>query len=511
MSLPPSRRLVPWLLALLVLSALPARAAPPSDDAGLVDATRPPAWGTWPTGRTFGSKVQRPADGAVRVCSFAQPVCVHARSSARAAMALTVLDEAERAMATLRRLALLPLPFADGTAGGSPAFDLYLVPPDALASTHDDELRDQHVPNGVKPLATADGGRRGETAGAEKLAKRGRDLGGVGRARATTHRVGFEIPSHYPVDRAAVFGLVDETLGEGCARATAIHRAVAVAMLSAIDGGESAGQLASTASYLAMAYTGCTTQALDAIDRAQARPQAASIGASTADDDLASPLLPWFLDGVLGVGAPGALVTALWYGGQQSTPLEASRFRNTPDLFGVLTKVAKARDLTLGDVLLDYTVWRGFVGDRNDGQHLAEATFTGTFGRPRFDASWPYESLPRRVAFTPLEPTGAVFVWVDLTKAPEHPRLGLRFEWEPPISMRWAIVRVDADGALVSRINVLHKRGDVAAEQEVVELEGVKGLLVVGVSVGEVALDHPYRPDEAPHELHGGTLHVFTQ
>lgn len=425
-------------------AAAPSAAAPPAA----------PSWHSWPFGRLFGSPVSRPAQGQLRLCSFEAPFCVHA-SQADGREALDVLREAERAYQVYRLQAQLPPPERDGDAGGSGAVDLYLT-----------------------------------------------ELPGA------SFRVGFEVPTRFPHDRAPVFGLIARGLG-ACSRATAVHRAVATAHLAAIDGGEAGSTFASTSAYLAMQSTGCLLPALGGVDQAQAHPEAPLLVPGEPDDPDASPLLPWMLDAWLGASAPGALVTALWYGSQQSTPAESPRFRNDPDLFTAVARLARTRKSKPDEMLLDLAVTRAFLGERSDGVHLPEGAWLGRAGRVRFDASWPHPSLPRRVAFRPVGPAGMVYIWVDLEKAPEHPQLGVRAEWEYPVTMRWAMVRVSPEGHEISRLVLPHQRGVFSADGLVMELEGAAGLLIVGVSAGEIDLDQPFHIDEAPYEHHGGTVHVF--
>lgn len=411
------------------------------------------AWETWPSGRTFDSPVSRP-QGLARVCSLDAPLCVHAKDGAAAVSALAI---AESALGTLSIQSRLPPPMPDGDRGGSSAFDLYL----------------------------ADTGAR-------------------------TLRIGTELPTSMPVDRAATFAIVSARLPDGCGRRTAIARAVATGMLAAIDGGESGGYFSATASYLAASATGCWSSVLAGIDDAQRHPERAIIAAGDLDDD-SSVVLPLYVDGGFGGGAPGSLLTALWYGGRQRTPEDATRFHNQPDAWEVLRRVGRTKDKKLDEIMLDFAIARGFWGSREDTQHINESAFAGDFGRVRFDASWPYATLPRRVAFTELEPTGSTYAWIDLAGAPASLVLGIHAEWESPVTMRWAVVRVGLDGEEVSRIEVTTERGIHVVERSIHELSNLSGLLIVGINVGEIAIDHPFRVDEAPYEPHGGTLYVAPQ
>lgn len=380
-------------------------------------------------------------------------MCVHAPPGEEKS-ALAALQEADSAYRFLRVQALLPAPDYDNQ-GGSPAVDLYLS-----------------------------------------------DL------RGPPMRLGFGTPTRFPHDRAPVHALLERRLS-GCARATAVHRALATAQLAAIDAGAFGASFASSAAYLAMIATGCNGEVLAALDDAQAHPETSILPPSEPDAPSASPLLWWWLDSTVGEGTPGALLTGLWYNGLQSTALDYSRFRNEPDLLAVVRRLALARKTTQDGLLLEFAVARAFLGERDDGQHFSETAWMGAAGRVRFESSWPYKTLPRRLAFTPLEPTGMVYTWVDLQDAKEHPKLGFRATWEHPVTMRWALVRVSKDGEELSRMVLPHQRGVFEADAIIEELENTAGLLIVGVNNGGISLDEHQRLDDAPYEPHGGTIHVF--
>ncbi|HEU4407940.1 MAG TPA: hypothetical protein VFS43_21945, partial [Polyangiaceae bacterium] len=413
----------------------------------------------WPRGRPFFSGALRPPAGAPPFCSPRRPLCVHARSPAEGPSALDALAEAERAYDALRAGPGLPPPAPDGDEGGSPAFDVYLS-----------QLGD------------------------------------------STYRLGCDTPSAAPYDRCAAFGLLDARLGAGCFRKTALHRLVALAMLSAVDAGETGGFFAASASYLALSTTGCLGPVLPAVDRAQARPERALLSPGGPDEPDASPLLPWYFDAAYGAGAPGAFVHALWQLGPQATPPLATRYHNDHDAFTSLAALARHKSADLGELLLDLAVDRAFFGERDDGRHAPPGfAALGPWGRVRFDAAFPFRSLPRRLGFTPLEPTGMVYVWVDLEGAPPGASLALRAAWEKPVSMRWAALRVGPEGAERSRVPIAYEQGAFAAERRVLGLDGLAGVLVVGVNVGDEGPGSPFRPDEWPYEPHAGTLALFAE
>lgn len=413
----------------------------------------PAPWQTFPTGRPLVGDVTRPAAGAERMCGFRRPVCVHARRGLGGA-ALATLAIAEEALDALGAQAALPAPRPDGDLGGSPELDLY-------------------------------------------LARQERPL-----------RLGQDLPSRSPVDRASGFAVLDERLS-GCARRASVFRAVAAAALAAVDAGAEPYLFAGFGGYLAATLSGCPRELDDATDRAQRAPEASLLFAESPDDPTASPILPLYLEGGFASGAPGALLTAMAHGGEQSTPLDATRFHNRPDLFDVLRRVAKSKDKRVDEVLLDLAVARAFYGDRDDGRHVGETAWLGAFGRVRFDGVFPLKTLPRRAAFTPLAPTGSSYFWIDLAGAPAGLRVALRIEWEQPSTLRWAAVRVGAAGEELSRVEITTPQATETVEREVSMLDGAAALLVVGVNVGEVGPGHPYRVDEHPYEPRGGTVYAL--
>jgi hypothetical protein len=441
----------------------------------------------WPPGRTItvAPGVQRPSfQLPQKICSFDLPVCVHwegvgakgGASMPRNPKVLSLdsawlwrraqraLGEAEAALRYLHR-AGLPLPepdgFGPGAAGGSGAFDLYF-----------------------DPDMSADG--------------------------QSSHRIGIEPASSIPRDRAAAFGLLagDLAVDDSCAGRSALARLVALAQLVAVDAGESPGTLASFAQLLTWDVTGCVPFA--AIDDAQRFPERPMMPVTEPDDPAASPLLPYYLDQGFGAGLPGALAIDLFRASGQRTPPLALRYTNL-DFFVTLAQLARGSKKTMADLLSDAAVARAFLGDREDGLHLPASAVFGTFGRPRFEAAWDYQTLPKRLSFTPLAPTGSSYTWIDVAGAPKGAGVIVSIAWELPITIRWAVLRVGHDGQELSRVDITREPGVFEVQRTILELDDTAGLLLVGVSVGEVGPRDPFRSDEAPYEPHGGTIYVLRQ
>src|SRR5690606_3320556 len=115
--------------------------------------------------------------------------------------------------------------------------------------------------------------------------------------------------------------------------------------------------------------------------------------------------------------------------------------------------------------------------------HLLDADRFGDLGRPRFGFAVDHATLPRRVALRPIEPTGAAFVWVDLTGATEKDRLTVAAECEASFAFRWSLVTVDAEGREVGR----HDAGRWGEQRVLLSLERLTdaaAVVIVGAALG---------------------------
>ena len=71
---------------------------------------------------------------------------------------------------------------------------------------------------------------------------------------------------------------------------------------------------------------------------------------------------------------------------------------------------------------------------------------------------------------------------------------------------RWGLVKVDKNGAEAGRLDVAGSFGDSHAERTLVGIDGLAGVLVVGVNAGSMDRSHPFDPDEQPLMPHGYTV-----
>ncbi|MFT3774503.1 MAG: hypothetical protein QM820_54795 [Minicystis sp.] len=125
----------------------------------------------------------------------------------------------------------------------------------------------------------------------------------------------------------------------------------------------------------------------------------------------------------------------------------------------------------------------------------------------RFEWSITHESLPRRLApGAPIEPMGMTYLWVDTSSAPPGAELTVVADWELPEVFRWSLVKVDKSGAEAGRFDVGSMFGASHAERTIVGVDGLAGVLVVGVNTGSLDRSHPFDPDEQPLMPHGYTV-----
>jgi len=385
--------------------------------------------------------IERPEAAERSACSARAPICVHATRHASAKQVNRALRSAELACAGLRALGMDPP--SDGGRGGSNHFDIYLV-----------------------------GGSQGAAAWSD-----GRLLDRM-------------------LDRATSFALV--TAGghdPSCRFDSDIARVLAQGVLLNLDGAIHEGVLALHSSYLASLLSPCTAVESEAVDRMQRTPWRALVS-EPRDRFAGGMLLSSYLDHAHGRGMPGSVMSGLVALSVQQTKADATHWHNEPDVFDTLRRVLPPKDMTLGDLLLDYAVARAFVGSRSDGAHLPDTERFGDLGRIRFEWSVRYDSLPRRLAPQhPLEPTGASYIYVDLEGVAADRGVLFAAQWEAPFVYNWALVRLDEHGRELGRSKIGGVFGKASAQLTMESVDGAAALLVVGTQQGNDDRAHPYDPD----------------
>lgn len=251
-----------------------------------------------------------------------------------------------------------------------------------------------------------------------------------------------------------------------------------------------------------------TNRDFAALDDVQSNPQLAVATRERTAASEGAAILFDYLEKAHGEGRQGTLATSLFASSSGKTDPRSLLWDNAPDMFDVLRHTL-ATPRAYAEMMIDFAVTRAFLGDRDDGGHFVESEWLGSFGRVRFDWNIALSSLPRRVApLRPIEPNGAMYLWLDLDQVPEKTELGFQGEWEPPVSFQWTLVLVDAAGKELRRLNAPFVERGTRAELNIVDLSGARGIVVVGTNLGGVDISHPFDPDYAPFEPHGCTVYL---
>ncbi|MEO8904257.1 MAG: hypothetical protein ABI488_18000 [Polyangiaceae bacterium] len=407
-----------------------------------------------PTGPDFAASLERPRSvGAA--CSERVPVCVHPSSNENGLQALAALHALEDAYRRVVQALGLPAPLPDDGHGGSDALDWYVE---------------------------ADGG---------ELATERDAVGAGGFDRAAAFCVSGASRDEWLLERDATL-----CVGEAIAKRLAV--------------GESAALQRAFATELWWLTGRITSLDVQAIDDAQAHPERALAGRSSAASTASAGAALWldFMERARSSQASGGLVASLFAAAADKTPAGAFQWNDEPDVFDVLRHSLDEDSVKIATLFGQYAVSRAFLGDRDDGTHPPFGEWMGAFGRPNYDWVIKFSSLPRRVrASRPIEPTGIEMAWVDLDEVPLGVSLGFESEWEAPVAFRWTLVSVDDHGQEMARVDVPFQERGRSSEGRVVNLTGVRAVLAIGVNMGGVDLAHPFDPDLDPFEAQSCTLY----
>jgi hypothetical protein len=416
----------------------------------------PVALDPWlPTGARVFAGPSRPAEAPeVPACSWKRPVCVHGARAVGQDEALAALSALENAYEALILTLGLPAPISDWGRGGSDALDLYL----------------------------------GDSAGAPV-------------------EVGLDAPEPTSVDQASGFCMARPGSGTSWDRIAAL--CVAEASALRLDASASPHARRGFAAHLWRVVGRPESADWRTIDEFQSHPELAVASRDRTLRSEGAGLLLDFLQARLSAAFPGLLATSLIALGASKTAPDSARWDNEPDVFDVLRQSLEEKPRRMADLLGDFTVARAFAGNRDDGTHLPSLGWAGSFARPRFDWVIRLSSLPRRVAsLHPIEPTGAMYVWLQLDRPSDDLTLGFQAEWEAPVAFSWVLVRLDAQGRELSRVYAPVPQRGTKTDQRMVDFKGTAAVLVAGTNVGGVDPTHPFDPDVAPFEGHGCTVYL---
>lgn len=344
----------------------------------------------WPT------EAERPP-AASTLRSRTQPLAVHGDASPERLEAVLAALEG---VADYVHAGYFPRPYPDGSLGGGPAFDLYLAPTDGLATALPDRPLGWSFLDGVTAHAILDPG----------------------------------------VPLADLEPCIAQAYGEAIAleqdpaEAPAWHRALGAFLAWQLTG-----------------RFGCA----DAIDRQQSDAGLPWIGRGdhiAADEGAGGGLLLAMVSQRHG-GGDGAFVRELYQLARQRT-WEGEELRAAPDLWQALERSVELGGDRFESMMEDFSVVRGFLGDRDEHSPMAALRGLGPGATPPILFEIDGDDLPHHTAPGPeLQPYGTVFALVDVRDAPPGSRLRVWLRGE--YGVQWGLTgsRLDASGQELARIS----------------------------------------------------------
>lgn len=383
----------------------------------------------------------RPAEPGLVLPSSVEAVAVHAGAESYEA-ALEALVALEHGALLLRRAGwAAPLP--DGGRGGTPGFDLYLVP-------------------GTEGYAARDDG-----------------------AVLWTHE-----------DGDAGFAVIDPSLG-GDVLASCAVEAYADVVLLGLDPAEAPAWRRATAAWLAWMVTGRFGCDDGAVARQATEPWRSPVpgtnDVAARDGGAGGALFLAFLDARESTGT-GVFVRDAWQFARQRT-WEGWRdgLRGAPDLTMTLARSIEMRHEQLSDVVADLAV---LGAQRQDGTTLAPAVRAIPYlAAPPLPivATMPTHLPP---TFPPIDALGGRCVRVDVSRVAAGSRLRVWMDGEWGVVWSLVALRRDAAGAELGRVTAPPRWRNPRSYVAVEPLEGAHDVLVCVANLGSHGPDVP-RPANA--------------
>jgi len=453
----PRTRIAGWLSPLVVLGALTGTLAAGANQRSIllggtdvaVEPRRAPLDPRIPRGaQQYIHK--RPETATIPSCSPTWPVCVHV-PPAQTAPQVDLLHALETAYALATQVGGFPPPVGDGAAGGSDALDFYL--------------------EAAAPLTVA------------------------------------VEPTSWPRNTSAAFCMGDAQ-GEGSVARTAavcVHEAI----LAGLNSAATPHHRRAAATHLWRELGGMATRDVEQVDDVQARPDRSIARRDVSADSGGASIWFDYLERKLGARRPGAVTLALFGISRTGAAPGQWRYENDPDLLDVLRHSVGGRPTDVADLAIDFAIARALAGRRFSGNGPLDLRWAGPGAEVRFDWRIALSSLPRRVINdVPLEALGATYLWLDLDESATKSTLGFEATWESPVSFKWALVKLDANGRELSRIDVPFLEQGRSVRRTVADLSDAKSILVVGTNLGGVDAAHPFDPDYEPWEPHRCTIYL---
>jgi hypothetical protein len=388
----------------------------------------------------------RPASLPGRLVAFDAPVAVHAGSGVDAEKLFAVRDAAVSALNALEVRFGFPQPAPDGTRGGGPELDLYVVPDGPASTTEIDAL----------------------------------EYGALW-------------------DRASAFVRVRRDL-EGDALRRAVAEGVAQAILLGIDAHAARPWRIALATALAERATALGPD-LDAYRLAQRNPGDALIRDRDDDSARGASMFPEFLADRF--DSPGLrLLRGLAWMPVAATPDDRSRLQSFPSVFDAMDRLFRDEPGGVEGVLTEFAVTRALLGSSADASNLSGGTLDPSLG-PDVLRTIDYGALPAWISpAPPLDETGVAYVLIDTLSARDG-TINLWFHGAPWRQWKVTVLRLDSSyrvGGRVSDAPVVHGEWSTVIEN----LDRVARLVVVINDFGNGNFD----PAEGPSRQGWFVLHA---
>lgn len=177
----------------------------------------------------------------------------------------------------------------------------------------------------------------------------------------------------------------------------------------------------------------------------------------------------------------------------------ALRYEAEPDLMDVLSATMNGDDSAVARFIDDFARYRFFESPRSWG------------ARPEGFVDWVIDgaTLPRSVVTSrPIEPTGSVYVQIDLTVEQRKKTIAVQTSCESPVSYVWSVLRIGEGQRALAALPIGYLERGARSEARVEAMDGVRQLVIVGTNMDGVDLAHPFDPDHGPHESHGCQVYV---
>jgi hypothetical protein len=241
--------------------------------------------------------------------------------------------------------------------------------------------------------------------------------------------------------------------------------------------------------------------------RGLAAPYRSLVGRDDVSQSMSTALFFDYLENTLGTATPAALTTGLFALSSELRKPASPRFINEPDWLDALREAQGDDRVEFARRINAFASARARLGTP-DGS-LGDVAWLGQLAPLVPDWVLPASSLPRRVASRyPIEPLGLTAVRIELDVPTKDLTVALRVDWEVPVPFSWTVVKLDANGRELGRLDFAFEPRVTFAEKHVTALDETRSLLVLGTNLGGIDASHLLDPDHAPFEPHSCTVYA---